>query len=304
MSQPVLETFLGRADAAIELNRAEEGERAARQALAIDPSSERANAQLTRALLMQSRTKDALRVAEAGIAACPGSEWLHRLRSSCLRRLGKLQDALAAIDEAVRIAPGSASAHHARSGVLQQLGRIDEARKAAERAISLDPDDGACRMQLGHLWLDDDPRAAEELYRESLRLDPTSALALTSLGMALSREHRTEEAAEAFRSAVRLDPVLDIAKRNAHRAARRIINGSATIVLLFFVALAAKVYFGAEARIQPWVLGFALLAIGVGFAVWRAFEGIRVRRLAQEAPQLHALYVALEAERKAGRLRG
>ena len=303
MSEPGLQTLLGRADAALTLGRAEEAERAARGALAIEPANPTGHALLTRALLLQAKAEEALRAAEAGVGACPDSEWLHRLRALSLRKLGKNREALAAADEAVRIAPDVPETHHARSLVLEALKRKAEAREASERAISLAPHEAPYHAQLGDLWVDTDAAVAEGHYRESLRLDPSSAAVLNNLGVALLRQKQTREAALAFRSAVLLDPTLEVAKQNTHASARRLLGGGAALSMFFVITNAARLVSHVDGDLRPAGAGLALLLIVVGGTIWFVRKHLRMKRLAEEEPQLHAIYVTLEAERKAGRLK-
>jgi tetratricopeptide (TPR) repeat protein len=304
MTTPGLEELLGRAEAALEVGRAEEAERAARGALGADPSSEAAHGLLARALLQQGRHEEALRAAEEGLAVAPDSEWLHRLRAVQLQALGQLPEALAATDEAVRLAPDLAQVHHARSLVLEAMKKVPEARAAAERAIELDPERAGSHAQLGDLWLDADPARAERHYRESLTLDPESPRALNNLGYALSKLKRHREAALAFRSAVLLDPSMEIAKKNARSAISRATGGWALLAGAIAVTQGAK-WLNRLTRhsadwgwLRGWAVGIGVagLAATLGTWAWRRTAGLR--RLAATEPLLYGIHQRLEADRR------
>jgi tetratricopeptide (TPR) repeat protein len=304
---PGFDALAARARAALDVGRLEEAERAARSALAADPGAEDGHALLARTLVARGDADAAVRAAEAGLGAVPDSEWLHRLRALALYSAGRCGEALPAADEAVRLAPDQAPPHFMRSLILEKLKRIGEARGAAERALELDPDDEGNHAQLGDLWLEKDPVRAERHYRDSLAIDAAQPMTLNNLGVALNRQERTREAALAFRSAVILDPTLKEAKKNAHASIRNLVRGGPVIIAALLVARAARI-FGVSSswrdgvRTAAIAVGAAGVLVGWGVWLWRRTVGIR--RLAETEPQLHAIYTRLEADRKAGGLKG
>lgn len=310
MNGPGYEELLSRARAALEVGRSEEAERCARGALAADPGAVEAHALLARALLAAGRWDDGVAAAEAGLAVAPEEEWLHRLRALLLRAAGRHEDALASADEAARLAPDLSEAHLVRSYVLESLKRIPAAREAAERAVALSPDDAGAHAQLGDLWLEKDPARAERSYREALSLDPERAMTLNNLGVALGKQERKREAALAFRSAVMLDPTLTVAKQNAHGSVRRLASGGTLLVAVIGVTQGAKL-FGRLARhtasspaLQYGLLAAALVGLAATWGIWWWRRTVGMRRLAETEPLLHGIYERLEADRKAGRLKG
>lgn len=307
MSAPGFEELIGRARAALQVGRLDEAERAARDALAADPSAEDGHALLARVHLARGDHGEALRAAEGGVAATPESEWLQRLRALALNGMGRRNEALAAADEAVRLQPDVAPGHFVRSVILETLKKLPEAREAAERAVELDPEDAGHHAQLGDLWLKQDPARAERHYRESLALDPARADTLNNLGVALNAQKRTRDAALAFRSAVMLDPTLTVAKQNTHSTIRRMTGGGALFVVAVVVTQGARVVerFGrGTSETVRWVaLSVVLAGVAATWGIWWWRRTAGIRRLADSDPQLHAIYARLEADRKAGRLR-
>lgn len=306
MTAPGLQDLVGRARAALEVGRLDEAERAARGALAVDPSAEDGHALLARVHLARGDHAETLRAAESGIGATPESEWLHRLRALALNAMGRRKEALAAADEAVRLQPDLAPAHFVRSIVLETLKRLPEAREAAGRALELDPEDPGYHAQLGDLWLRDDPPRAERHYRESLSLDPARAGTLNNLGVALNAQKRTRDAALAFRSAVILDPTLTVAKQNTHASIRRLAGGGTLFLVAIGVTQGARILErvgrGASEALRWVALSVVVAGIVATWGIWLWRRTAGVRRLAESDPQLHAIYVRLEADRKAGRL--
>ncbi len=307
MSEPGFEERIERARAALEVGRLDEAERGARGALAVDPAAEEGHALLARVHLSRGAHAEALRATEAGIGATPDSEWLHRLRALALSAMGRRDEALAAADEAVRLGPDLAPAHHVRSVVLEAMKDLPEARAAADRAVELDPEDARYHSQLGDLWLAGDPARAERHYRESLALDPSRASTLNNLGVALNAQKRTRDAALAFRSAVILDPTLTVAKQNTHASVRRLAGGGALFAVAMGVTQGARLLErigrGASESMRWIALAVVLAGIAATWGIWFWRRTAGIRRLAETDPQLHAIYVRLEADRKAGRLR-
>ncbi len=307
MSAPGLQGLIGRARAALDVGRLDEAERAARGALAVDPAAEEGHALLARVHLQRGAHDEALRTAEAGIGATPDSEWLHRLRALALSAMGRGDEARAAADEAVRLAPDLAPAHYVRSVVLEAMKALPEARESAERAVELDPEDASYHAQLGDLCLARDPARAERHYRESLALDPERAATLNNLGVALNAQKRTRDAALAFRSAVILDPSLTVAKQNTHASVRKLAGGGTLFAVAIGVTQGARLLErigrGASESLRWVALAVVLAGAAATWGIWFWRRTAGIRRLAETDPQLHAIYVRLEADRKAGRLR-
>jgi tetratricopeptide (TPR) repeat protein len=156
--------------------------------------------------------------------ATRGTEWAHALRAQALFRTDRPEDALAFVDEALKLAPDLPQRHRQRAYILAKLGRADDAWSEAARARELAPRDALSHDVIGDLSLAAKQYvAAEEAWREALRIDPTSAMRLSNMGAALARQGRRDEAREAFRHAIRMDPSLEVSKRNLHE------NVSATL---------------------------------------------------------------------------
>lgn len=307
MNGPGVEELLGRAEAALEIGRPEEAERAARGALAAAPESEAGHGLLARALMNQGRHDEALGAAEAGLGATPDSEWLHRLRAVQLQALKRLPEALEAADSAVRLAPDLGQAHQTRSLVLEAMKRLPEARAASERAIALEPEKASFHAHAGDLWLDEDPARAERHYRESVALDPENARTLNDLGVALSKQKRHREAGLAFRSAVLLDPTLDLAKQNARSAIQRATGGWGLLIASLAVVQVAK-WAGRLTRTSPewawargWAVGIGGAAVVVAAGTWAWRRSVGLRRLEVSEPLLYGIHQRLEADRRSRR---
>lgn len=123
--------------------------------------------------------------------------------------------------KAVEQEPDNASHHYRYSITLARSDKLAKALEHAERAAMLDPDDPGYRMHLNVLkarrllleadgLLADDgaavPDCAIGMLEEAVRLDPLSVKARLVLAEACRRTGRLEEAREAVRDALKLDP--------------------------------------------------------------------------------------------------
>ncbi len=129
-----------------------------------------------------------------------------------------LRSALAAFDEAVALDPSFALAHASRAIALLDITRsgyvpyaegFPQARSAAERALELAPDAPEGHVALGRVKLaaDRDWQGAEASLRKAAQLNPSDASAYDVLGSLASLLGKHDEAVEASRRAVSLDPL-------------------------------------------------------------------------------------------------
>ena len=162
----------------------------------------------------------------------------------------KPDEALVHGQEAVRLQPDLAIHHHNLGNVLQRLNRWDEARAAYLEALRLDPDLAHSHLQIGMtLRADGQLAEAEPWFKQAVDLDPENAwfweqladlqmerqehaaaiscweraielsaneraAPYISLGWSLQEEGRLAEAAESYRTAMRLQPEAVMAQIN------------------------------------------------------------------------------------------
>ncbi len=110
------------------------------------------------------------------------------------------RDALAAL-------PDYALLHYKLSVALDRTGDIDGEREALQKALEIDPRMAIAHRQLGYLAFNDgDFATAETHFRQAVEAAPTFADAWVSLAATLASEARPEEAAEAVKHALEIDP--------------------------------------------------------------------------------------------------
>jgi predicted O-linked N-acetylglucosamine transferase (SPINDLY family) len=123
-----------------------------------------------------------------------------------LYQTGRLADAEQLLRRAVTDAPDNASHCNNLGNVLAGMKRLDEAAAAYRQAIRLDPHNIDAHFNLGNLLLASGRGAdAVDHFRIVADADP-SALAWDKLGLSLRMADRLDDAADACRRAVQIDP--------------------------------------------------------------------------------------------------
>ena len=117
-----------------------------------------------------------------------------------------------AFERAIALAPSDALLWQELAQIYIKLGQRERAMEALKRSLVLDPT--VPQTQLGTLWLEEDSTRAEGFFREAIRIQPQYAQALTNLGILLSQQNRTEEAAYNFERATRWRPNYALAHLN------------------------------------------------------------------------------------------
>ena len=121
-------------------------------------------------------------------------------------RTGNYRLAVVAYERGLAVAPQNVELLNALGFALFQQGRSKEAVVALEKAVVLDPQHWKSHNNLALAAIDiGELELAEGHYRDSLAIKPQPAI-YNDLGVVLERQGLPEEAAAAYRSAVKLDP--------------------------------------------------------------------------------------------------
>jgi hypothetical protein len=144
---------------------------------------------------------------------------------------------------------------------------------------------------------------------------------LNNYGASLDRQGQKDAAREAYRHAIRLDPTLEISKRNLHEnvgssiKAGTVVAGGGALAALKFGSLGAcngvaRVATSSSSSGGSGIALAALLVVAVAAVVWllrRAWGRQQVRRreedLERRDPELMRLYRQIDADIAAGRIR-
>jgi len=121
-------------------------------------------------------------------------------------RTGNYPAAVKAYERGLAIEPDNVELLNALGFSLFQQGRSKEAVVALEKALVVDPKHAKAHNNLALAAIDSgELEVAEAHYRESLAINPQPAI-YNDLGFVLERQGLPDEAAEAYRNALKLDP--------------------------------------------------------------------------------------------------
>jgi tetratricopeptide (TPR) repeat protein len=185
----------------------EDGERAARRAVTLDPSYGPAWNNLGILLQEAGKLPEALAALRRAAELSPNSAELHNNIGNTLDLMGELSCARVHYERALSLDPGSAEAHCNLGKLLNELGEAAASRAELERALHLNPRLPDVYLNLASL------AAAAARFDEALRwLDllasfaPENTRGLTGRAGLLLKMDRAEEALEPACRAVALAP--------------------------------------------------------------------------------------------------
>jgi tetratricopeptide (TPR) repeat protein len=126
-------------------------------------------------------------------------------------------DALAVYDEALRYKPTAVSVLLSRGALLEQEGRMREALADLERAVAIAPDDPLAANAYGYLLANrtGQARKAWRYVRRAYEIQPRSAAIQDSVGWALFKLGRVDEARSHLEEALDRLPDPEIASHLA-----------------------------------------------------------------------------------------
>ena len=137
----------------------------------------------------------------------PLSSEAHRHLALALADSNQLPEALREVTQSVALAPASGSAHSARGLILYGLNRMDDAAKEFAAATTYSPN-------LADAWFywaliqtaSGDARAATDSLQRVVSLQPRNARAYALLAKSLQQQSRLDEAREAWRRTLDINP--------------------------------------------------------------------------------------------------
>lgn len=193
----------------------EEGEQAARRALALNPDLVAAWGNLGIILQEAGKLEESVTFLEGVAARQPGSAEAHNNLGNTLKRLGRLDLAEQHYATALSLSPNYAEAHSNLSNLLNARGLCDRAADEARLAIDLNPRLADAYLNLAAI------ESGRHGHAEALRwlnallaFAPGHAGALAAQALALRHLHRLDDALVAARNAVAAAP----ASADAHNA--------------------------------------------------------------------------------------
>jgi tetratricopeptide (TPR) repeat protein len=180
----------------------------ARQAVAAGPTAEALAAE-ARALVRSEDGPGALAAADKAVAAGPSSAIAHVARGEALVALGKNAEAEAALRKAVELDPKSALAWSRLARAQLATAKPAEAIASARKATEVDDKFGEGFAILGAAIVAESPKNWSDAIAQAQQgafLDPKSALVKGLVGKVFEANGQLEQAAGAYREALKFDP--------------------------------------------------------------------------------------------------
>lgn len=209
-----MSAHLQRARLLLAQSRPADAERELLPALAQAPESAEIHAMLALCRLRLQRADEALPSATAAIGFAPDWAFTHYVHAVVLRELDKFKPALAAIAEAIRIDPDDADHFTVQASIHLQRDDWSAALASADEALRLDPEDNDAAnlraMALVRLGRKDE---AVHTVSQNLSRDPNDAFSHANQGWNALHRNDPRRAQEHFREALRLDASLDYARQ-------------------------------------------------------------------------------------------
>jgi len=138
---------------------------------------------------------------------------VRQAEAQLLRDANDFAGAYAVLTQAIKEHPDSTDLLYDAAMVAEKLDRVDEAEMRLRRLVELRPEDAQALNALGYTLVDRTPRAAEGfvLIQKAHKLAPNDSFILDSMGWALFRLGRFDEAETYLRRAMKERPDAEIA---------------------------------------------------------------------------------------------
>jgi len=262
-----------------DLGRYADAENCFREALAQEPNDAFALHQLAACQLqLPKRQRDALATIDSAIGLEPNDAEHHVLRSYILSNMDRPKEGLIAAQTALGLDPHSSMAFTAQAQAHLQMEQWPAAEHSARQALALDADNSPAANQLAQaLRLQNKLAENASHLAGMLARDPEDAFTHANAGWAALQRGQHRAAEEHFREALRLDPDFDYARHGLLESFRarspiyraylrycffmqRLSSGSrwAVIIGLYLASRFARNIPG----------GFALVALYMLFVLW------------------------------------
>jgi predicted Zn-dependent protease len=192
---PEIDAYLVQAN--LTARRYDRAEAVARAALTRDPDQPRMVRLRAQALHKGGKTAEANKLLEDGVAKQPGSrEYLVGL-ADLYAEQKRTADALRLLEQARKTFGDDQALTMRMANVYEGGGKIDEAEKELRRLMAEDPLNADAMNSLSYMLADHGLRLAEavDLAQRAVKMEPGNPAYLDTLGWALFKQGKTEEAA-------------------------------------------------------------------------------------------------------------
>lgn len=155
----------------------------------------------------------AMRYVDQALEAESKDPDLYQIRGSILEELGRYTEALKSYRQAVELDPKNLKLRYSIGNVCEKSGRRSAGLAEMNDILKEKPDDPSALNFIGYTLLvtGGDMERAESLIRKANELKPNDGYIMDSLGWALFKRGKTDEALELLKSAVekvKIDPII------------------------------------------------------------------------------------------------
>lgn len=205
---------LDRAQLLLQQSRPADAERETLLALAEDPDSARGHAYLALSRIDQQKNTEALEAARRAVGLSPDDPFSHHILAVVLNRLEREKEARAAIEEAIRLDPDNEAHFAVLASVHLAMRDWNAALEAADQGLALNPEDVQCAnlrsMALVRLGRKEE---AMQTVDYALERAPESAWSHANQGWNCLHRNDPKRAQDHFREALRLEPDFEYARQ-------------------------------------------------------------------------------------------
>lgn len=194
-------------------SRPADAEQEAMHALALDPAHVGALTLLALSRSEQGRHEAALAPAQEAVGLAPGEPHVHYVHAVVFHRMDRREDAFRAVNEALRLDPADPDIFALLSSIELSRRNWPGALEAAERALQLNAEHvNAANLRSMALVRLGRKTEAMETVDFALRRAPEDAFSHANQGWNCLHRNEPRQAQEHFREALRLDPGNDYAR--------------------------------------------------------------------------------------------
>ncbi len=208
-----MSAHLERAHLLLAQSRAADAEREALLALSAQPDNPQALALLALSRIEQDKRDLALDAARDAVGLAPDVPYLHYVHALVLHRMDREEESFRAIHEALRLDPSDADHFSLLAAIELARRRWPAALKAAEQALALNPEHvGASNLRAMALVRLGRKAEAMASVDYALHRAPEDAFSHANQGWNCLHRNDPKAAQEHFREALRLQPDLEYAR--------------------------------------------------------------------------------------------
>jgi tetratricopeptide (TPR) repeat protein len=209
-----MSAHVARAQLLLAQSRPADAERELLLALSAQPDDTTALALLSLSRSDQNKGPEALAAAETAIGLAPGNAYLHYVHAAALHRRDRTADARRAIEEALRLNPGEEDYFSLLASIELAARDWPAALTAAEQALALNPEHvNAANLRAVALVRLNRKEEAAATVEFALHREPDNAFSHANQGWNCLHHNDPKKAQEHFREALRLSPGLEYARQ-------------------------------------------------------------------------------------------